>query len=244
MRRCLAIGFAVVVTTTNLAAAQGAHLSRCCLAGQHRGLAATAARQQVSATFTSHRPDTHTGVTVTATYTHGDVPAPYALVHADDSLPAGTTINNKQLPRCTANIDQFELLGPSACPAASIVGSGYAVFDFGVPFGLSRLHVKITVINAPGQIWFLGQVDGITQLERGGIDGSAISINVPRLPGLGKEGAVIDHEQFTITAASGLLTTPKTCTKAGWVFHRTHTYVDGVTQVAKVKIPCSRRVKS
>lgn len=137
----------------------------------------------------------------------------------------------------------LELLGPTACPAGSIVGTGYAVFDFGAPDGLSRLNTKITLINAPGQIWFFGQADGIGLLDHGLIKGSTISVAISRLPGLGKEGGVVDSEQFTITAASGLLTTPKTCTKAGWIFHRIHTYADGVTRVAKVKIRCVRRAK-
>jgi hypothetical protein len=208
--------------------------------------ARAAPRQIVTASFTTTVPGAATGLNVAAAYGGGG--QPYGLVHVIDQAPAGTVIDNSGIPQCTANEAVLILLGPAAaCPSRSLVGTGVVNLDLGLPDGLGRLTTDVTLINAPGAILFFGREPhtGVALVERGAISGTAISVTIPQIPGLGPGlDAWIDNERFSITARSGLLRTPAHCHTGGWTFHRSHGYVDGVTQMVGVPLACRRRRRS
>src|SRR5581483_6180894 len=111
-----------------------------------------------------------------------------------------------------------------------------------LPGALGAVTTDLSLINAGGQILFLGRESrtGIGLVDKGTIDGSSIDIPIPALPGLGPEGAWVSSETFTIPASSGLLVSPATCPPSRqWTFHRTHTYADGVTQTVAVPLRCA-----
>lgn len=201
------------------------------------------ARQTVTAAFSSSAPGTPTGLTLTAVYGDGLTPPgppTVALVHVDDGLPPGTVIANGAVPQCTAAAAELIASGPSICPAGSIVGSGSAEIGVGLPSGVGRVTVPLTLINAPGHLLFLGRFPALRlgMIDTGTIDGATVAIPIPHIPGLGVGGAVVDAEQFSISAGSGLLRTPAACPAAGWVLRRTQAYADGVVQVTRVVLPC------
>lgn len=200
-------------------------------------------RQVVKASFTTARTSAPTGVQVSAVY----VPAsagglPHSLRHVSDGLPVGTTLRAATTPKCAANDLELMILGPSACPQGSVVGTGTVLIDFGIgPPG--RLDTSVTLINSGKEILFLGREPhtGIGLVDHGVIHGSTIEIDIPQLPGASAEGASVDMESFSITKSSGLLVSPARCPRSRhWTFRRGHTYGDGVTQFAEAPIPCRR----
>lgn len=201
-------------------------------------------RQHVTAAFTTARPNTPTGVTVTATYSDGGSGKglPHALRRVSDGLPQGTVVRSQQIPKCTANDLILMVAGPAACPKGSVVGTGSVLIDFGIG-ALGRLKTTVSLINTGPEILFLGREPntGIGLVDHGMLRGSAIEVTIPNLPGASAEGAAVDMESFTITKASGLLVSPPACPVSGhWTFLRGHTYGDGVTQNAAAPIPCVR----
>lgn len=209
--------------------------------------AAEGVRQTVTARFTATYPGVLTGLAVTAAYTDGATPAgsPHALVHVSDGLPPGTTVDTADVAQCHAGDAEFALAGAGACPAASIVGTGHVTLDLGLPGGAGRVDTAVTLVNAGREILFVGREPrtGVSLVDHGLLVGPRIEIAIPRIPGLGAEGAVVLREDFVITRASRLLRTPPACprTTRRWVFRRGHTYGDGVTQTARVALPCRRR---
>lgn len=217
------------------------------LAGAAPGRAAADAdgvRQVVTARFTTAHPGALTGFALTAVY-DGASTARHALVHVSDGLPPGTAVDTAGVAQCHAGDAEFTLAGAGACPPASIVGTGHVTLDLGLPGGVGQVQTAVTLVNAGSEILFVGREPrtGVALVDHGRLDGSRIEIDIPRIPGLAAEGATVLREDFTITRASRLLRTPATCPRRSrrWVLRRGHTYGDGVTQTARVSLPCRPR---
>lgn len=204
-------------------------------------------RQAVTARFTATYPRVLTGLAVTAAYTDGATPPgyPHALVHVSDGLPPGTGVDTANVAQCHANDAEFALAGAGACPVASVVGTGHVTLDLGLPGGAGHVDTQVSLVNAGRELLFVGREPrtGVALVDHGLLVGSRIEIDIPRIPGLGAEGAVVLGEDFVITRASRLLRTPARCplTTRHWVFRRGQTYGDGVTQTARVALPCRPR---
>jgi hypothetical protein len=162
-----------------------------------------------------------------------------------DGLPPGTAVDTAGVAQCHVSDAEFTLAGAGACPPASIVGTGHVTLDLGLPGGAGQVQTAVTLVNAGSEILFVGREPrtGVALVDHGRLDGSRIEIDIPRIPGLAAEGATVLREDFTITRASRLLRTPATCPRRSrrWVLRRGHTYGDGVTQTARVSLPCRRR---
>jgi hypothetical protein len=169
---------------------------------------------------------------------------PPAVTSLEIDLPAGTAINLGSVPVCSANDPVIEVLGDSACPAASQVGAGTvtAVTGFGAPIDPVAGHVEIfndgngfiEVITLPSL--------GMPALDdRVSVKGDILSAQVAGIPGGPPDfDTAVKDIAFTFSGADGYITTPPTCPVGRqWDSTARFGFADGTTQEAASSSPCS-----
>ena len=132
--------------------------------------------------------------------------------------------------------------GPSACPAASRLGTGHT--DATVPSG-SRFTTDVTLFNARGQIIVLVTVGDTPVTEfRDEVKGRTITIE-PVLPA----GVSLERLNLRIGRHSSgrgakrrtYMRTPPSCPKSRrWTTSARFTYVDGSTETFRSHTRCTR----
>lgn len=199
-----------------------------------------------SLSFSSQTPSSATGMGLAITYRQpGDPSAkPPAVTSLEIDLPAGAALNLGGVPICSTSDAVIEVLGDSACPAASQVGSGTvtAVTGFGAPVDPIRGNVEIfndgsgfiEVITLPGL--------GMPALDdRVTVSGDVLRTQVASIPGGPPDfHTAVKDVAFTFSASDGYITTPPTCPVNGqWDSSARFSFADGTTQEAASSTPCS-----
>ena len=201
--------------------------------------------------LTSHRPNRPTGATLHIVWPSdgpGGKPKPEAK---ESSLPAGTKVNEKAVPTCTASDTQLKAEGSAACSSATYLGPGMATVITGLgppvdPFGLDdrwfhapgAIVAVFTARGAPGPTLTVNRVEikGATFIAR-------LSLPPGYPPGTKtvpkQSDQIIDRR---VSSAGAFITTPPSCPKDGkWISRATSTYDDGSTDTATNVTPCKHR---
>ena len=210
--------------------------------------AASAQRQDASLVLTSSKPGKPTGEKLRIDYVNpADAAAkPPAVRRVVETLAAGARFDTSAPELCTASDLELMMLGPSACPAGSVVGTGEIVVDTGV-LGARTLPSQVTFLNNTGQLIFVASV-GPTPARlvlRAARDGRESASNAPFLPGALPDGAAIDTVRVDldriVTERGSYLTTPPRCPrKRHWLHRTSFTYADGATETVTTRQRCRR----
>lgn len=201
----------------------------------------------ISLVFTTEATGSPTGMSLGITYRQaGDHGAkPPAVTRIAIELPAGTKVNLGSVPACTASDPEIELVGGSACPASSDVGSGSAtlVTGFGAP--VDPIRADLQIFNDGSGFIEVFTLPGISQPavdQRVSVNGDLVSAQVPVIPGGPPDfhTAVRDVSSF-FPAADGYVTTPSTCAASReWITTARFNFADGTSQIAGAVSPCRR----
>ena len=184
--------------------------------------------------YLSKQADTSTGLSTLMTW---DDPgalggAPKAIQRIQLRFEPGTRLDTAALPACAASDLEVRVLGASACPPDSELGSGstIGVFFFGLQF-----TTRVNLFNAPNQIIVLVTVDGLPVTEfRDDVRGSEIIVNPALPPGVSLKRLAIQIDPHALVAGAiekAYLRTPPTCPTSGrWTTEAVFTYADGSRQ--------------
>lgn len=189
--------------------------------------------------FTTSAPGASTGTDTRIVYKHPDDPKakPIPVRREVFTFPRGTRFDGSVVPNCTASDSEVQVLGPSACPAESQVGSGHdGTFMTGfpgsgeTPMDLDMFDVRrgFIVVGSPRDNPMLRQVAHATR------EGRVVTVNAPRMPGGPPDGESAlrrIHNVFGARSAGGraYVRTPRTCPSSGtWKFKLRLVWADGV----------------
>jgi hypothetical protein len=158
--------------------------------------------------------------------------APKAIQRIDLRFHPGTRFDTTALPTCDASDLAVKLLGASACPPDTKLGSGstIGVFFFGLQF-----TTQVTLFNAANQIIVLVTVDGLPVTEfRDDVLGDEIIVNPALPPGVSLKRLAIQIDPHAIAGSATqkqYMRTPPTCPAGGrWTTGATFDYADGSSQ--------------
>ncbi len=206
--------------------------------------AAEPSRQTASLKFTTMTPGAPTGVVLDADYFDPANPEgkPPAVRRVVTTLASGARYDTSVPEQCTASDAELMLAGPSACPAGSVVGTGWLTFDSGA----GDTTAGVSFHNRTDELIFVNTVQGTPArtVLRAPISGTTITSDVPTLPGTPPDGGALDqvhYEDFPVVKdGRGYITTPPTCPTGTWINSVTFTYADGVTQTVRSASPCTK----
>jgi hypothetical protein len=212
-----------------------------------------APRQTYSDRFTTDVPGAAAGRTYAIDYFD---PAnregkPHAFSHLRVELAEGARFDTSAIPHCTASEAELMAAGPSACPAASRVGTDETVVDTGFAGPGRFFTTDFAFFNAKDQLILVATVreNGARVVLRGRIGERTLDIDNPMIPGTPPDGAAAKSQRGRFEPRSTVrdggqanyITTPPTCPASGyWVNRVVYTYRDGVTQAAESRSPCKR----
>jgi polyvinyl alcohol dehydrogenase (cytochrome) len=196
--------------------------------------------------FSSRRPGSPTGAHLTAVVHRGSPnEKPSALRSETLTLPPGARFDGQAVPACHASDQEIQMLGPSACPGSSQVGSGTLQVDMGGPADPETTDV--TIFN-----WGHGTVEVVTApgtgrtlaIDRGDFTGPGrLTNHPPDAPGGPPDfKAAVSAVDFTYRALpSGFITTPRSCPPSGvWTSAVSYSTADGRSYHATSTTPCGR----
>jgi hypothetical protein len=175
-----------------------------------------------------------TGLSTVMTWDDPGAPGgvPKAIQRIELRFDPGTRLDTAALPACAASDLEVRLLGASACPPDSKLGSGstIGVFSFGLQF-----TTQVTLFNATNQIIVLVTVDELPVTEfRDDVLGSEIIVNPALPPGVSLKRLAIRIDPHATVAGAirrSYLRTPATCPESGrWTTDAVFTYDDGSSQ--------------
>jgi hypothetical protein len=198
-------------------------------------------RQTASLTFTSMKPGAPTGAVLDVDYFDPANPQgkPPRVTRVVTTLAPGSRYDTSVPAQCEASDAELHLLGATACPPESVVGTGSLTVDTGA----GDSEVDVTFLNRTDELIFLNTVrDTFARtVLRAPISGTTLTSDVPMLPGTPPDGGVLDRSHFVDFTVGRYITTPPACPKAGhWVNTTTFTYADGVTQTVQTRSPCTK----
>jgi hypothetical protein len=203
-------------------------------------------------TFTTQEPGRSSGRVFSDVLTNPDNPdgKPPAVAHVHTELPAGAHFDTGAVPACTASDAEIVARGPSACPAASKVGTNDFVTDSGVSGSSRYTMVHADFFNERGGLIIVASTRGTNLVFHGRIEGNRFDFDQPPLPGTPPDGGAMKSEQVVFFEAvgaggRGYITTPPTCPASGvWRFRYEFTFRDGRKQTATSDQPCQDRAGS
>lgn len=205
----------------------------------------SADRQEVTAGFTTTRPNTPTGGFFTLRVRDPNDPSAKAprVTRVVEIFPNAPT-DPSALPQCTASDAQLMAQGGAACPADSLDATGLAEFDtgFGGP-GDPLLADLQAFYNGHG-------LSGVAT-PRGApvhfsshteFQGRVATTDFPDMPGGPPDGhTTLRYTALNAPPHGNFFKTPATCPASGhWTFRTRVTYADGVTQETVTTSPCAR----
>jgi hypothetical protein len=125
--------------------------------------------------FSSTQPGTPTGLAFRQLYKNPSDPnaKPSPVRRFLFGAPAGTVFDGSAVPACAATDEQFQQMGRAACPAESVVGTGFITVMTGMP-GEQPLPADATVFNSG---------DGIIELFTAPGTGTFLAIERPKFRG-------------------------------------------------------------
>jgi hypothetical protein len=182
---------------------------------------------------------------------------PKRVTNFDITFPKGSKINNKAIPQCKADQNDFASAETpdDACPKGSRIGGGEVaartpfngVADFtGEVFAYNAnkgLLLFVNISSANQTLLLNPKFKGLKLLTP--VPHTCIPPNIPQndckdSTGTKQEAILTNFELTTTPKSSGkgkkkksLITTPKTCPRGGWSFEANIKYDDGTS----VKIP-------
>src|SRR5947208_3603632 len=108
--------------------------------------AAAPAKVEYKDSFTTRLPGRPSGRVFHDSLTNASDPnaKPPATAHVHTQLPAGARYDTGAVPACGASDAEIMLAGPSACPAASRVGTNEVLVDSGLPGSGRYAHEDVT----------------------------------------------------------------------------------------------------
>jgi hypothetical protein len=229
----------------------------CCLGAALGGASVTTAqpgsRQIAEARFTERLPGVPTALTFKVDYVNPNDPdgKPPAVRRVVETLAQGARFDTSVPERCAATDVQLILLGESACPPGSRVGTGTIRIDTGFPEPNRFLHEDVVFFNNTNQLIFLttDRDTGVHVVARSTIEGGRLTSQAPPLPGTPPDGGALDLVDTRLEAISRVIggerrayiTTPGLCQRHVWVNELSFTYADGVTQTVRSLSKCTRK---
>jgi polyvinyl alcohol dehydrogenase (cytochrome) len=210
---------------------------------------AAASAGQFSLRFSSHTPRTSTGAELRAVVHRGspnEKPSPLRSEVLD--LPSGARFDGSAVPACHATDQQIQLQGPSACPAATKVGSGTIQVAIGSP--LDPENADVAIFN-----WGQGTIEVLTPpgsnttlaIDRGNFTGPGqLTNHPPKGPGGPPDFETsVSAADLTYLDRHGFITTPPSCPRSRvWTSHITYGTADGRTYHASSTTPCAQAAGS
>lgn len=214
---------------------------------------AAASYQEATLKFTQTEPGRPSGLALRVDYVNPDDPdgKPPAVRKVVQTLARGARIDTGAPALCTATDAELILLGPSACPAGSVVGRGVITLDTGLPDPARFLTEQVTFLNNTGELILVTQDSqtGARLVTRAQVEGRRITTEAPPLlPGAPPDGMAIDVVRADlrkiVTSRGGerrsYITTPARCPTSGhWVNTIEFSYDDG-TQSERTRSRCRR----
>ena len=219
----------------------------------------TGPRERIDQRFTTARPDTPTGIRFTAAYhAPGDAKAPPPYLRRMVFYPPrGMRYDTRVPDRCPASDAVLQTMGPSACPAGSLLGTGTTEGVFQYPFAhdfvFDHFRHHVDVLNNTSEQIVLIQSEGWT-VVRGRIrpDG-AIDWRLPTCFPANPAGDCADEYIIQLKNATRLApltkrvrgevrsyaTTPPRCPARGyWQTTVRYWWADGAVDSVPTKQPC------
>lgn len=247
----------LVRTTRGVAPGLAAAALLCSAAGGATAAGGTGADssdyQSASLTLTESAAGRPTGNEVRIDYTNPDDPdgKPPSVKRVVEVFPEGTRIDTGAPALCRASDAELMAMGPSACPAGSVVGSGYLTLDTGVPGPGRYLEEDVTFLNNTDELIYLtdDRRTGARTVVRAQVRGNKVITETPFLPGAGADGSAIDVVRASfpelVRTRDGqrrsYVTTPDSCPATGhWLTKLRFDYQDGTTQTETTRAPCER----
>jgi polyvinyl alcohol dehydrogenase (cytochrome) len=193
--------------------------------------------------FTARRPRRGTGALLHAVVQRSSPSAkPSPLRTEVLDLPRGARFNGGAVPACRASDNQIDLLGPSACPKSSEVGSGTIQVAIGSP--LDPETADVTIFN-----WGKGPIEVVTApgtnvtlaIDRGDFTGPGeLTNHPPRAPGGPPDFETsVSQADFTYFNSRGFITTPQSCPRSHqWVSRIRYSTANGRSYRATSSTPC------
>lgn len=191
------------------------------------------------------------GVGVEVSTPDGGPPSPLKTV--DLRFPQGASLNDDRFATCSK--DKLELRGRSACPRASLIGTGRASADvrplLDFPIGAS-LNAYVGPKRDGGRILLFSAVtrdvvnlnlvmEGMLRKTKGRY-GYRLQLEIPPINTIpGSPPAAVDSFDVMIDGRSrgrSFVEAPRRCPRGGMPFAGTFGYADGSTSRASATISC------
>lgn len=220
-----------------------------------RAIPASGSHETVDLWTTTTRPAAPAGLGYSARYhaagdPQGDPPALRRLVI---ELPPGTRADTSVPGRCTASDMEIMLMGESACPPSSRVGSGQATAKMA---GLGPQTFDTVLYNAPGQqLELVKSGDRVVAVVHTYVHGTTLDGPVPTCLSGGDPPSGCPFDQITLLANHLLTnvvtvgrgtrrrsygTTPPACPRSHrWRSRIAFYYGDGSVDRVTVQTPCT-----
>ena len=151
------------------------------------------------------------------------------------------------VPDCTASDIELQLLGGSACPPESHIGSGDGgTFMTGFPGG-GETPMDLDMFDNGSGFVVVGNPTGmpIRMVARGTRRGRVITVDAPRMPGGPPDGESALRNVHNVFAPRSLgsrayIRTPAGCPPSGvWTFRARFTFADGAVEENVSRMPCA-----
>ena len=206
-------------------------------------------RLRFSLELTSHTPGTPTGGKLHFVLPDGPDGKPLAEAEGVFQLPAGTVIDQKALPPCTASDQELQATGGATCPPDSRLGPGQIWLQTGLGSPFDPFWVDdYWYYGPPGEIFTLVRKHGTPgptlAVSRARIEGATFIARPNFPPGYppGTKTVLKESEQTIetrVTSAGSFLTTPPVCPRSRkWISRAKITYEDGSTDTATSVTRC------
>ena len=207
--------------------------------------------QEAHLTFAPVGPTRATGVYLGIDYTNPDDPdaKPPAVRKVVEILPRGSRIDTSAPARCRASDLELMAQGAAACPARSVVGTGFIKIDTGIEGPARYLREDVTFLNNNHELIYLNtdRTTGLRVVTRAEVTRRRVISTVPPLPGSPPDGAAIDRVRAEfpklVRRVDGerrvYVRTPGECPDSGyWVTRLRFTYDDGTQQTERTRVGC------
>jgi hypothetical protein len=209
--------------------------------------------QTASLGFVETAPGRASGYRVRIDYTNPADPGakPPSVRRVVELFARGTRIDTRAPARCGATDAELMLVGRSACPRRSIVGTGFIRLDTGAPGPGRYLKEDVTFLNNTNQLIYLtrDRATGARTVLRARVRDHRVISEAPLLPGAPPDGTAIDVVRGNFPKLVRMrdghrrayVTTPARCPARGFWTNRVHfAYHDGTTQTETTRDACGR----
>ena len=196
-------------------------------------------------------PTRATGVYVGIDYVNPDDAdaKPPAVRRVVEILPRGSRIDTGATARCRATDAELMAQGAEACPARSVVGTGFIKIDTGLEGPARYLREDVTFLNNTDELIYLNtdRTTGQRVVTRAEVTRRRVISTVPPLPGTPSDGAAIDRVRAEfptlVRHVDGerrvYVRTPRRCPDRGyWLTRLRFTYDDGTQQTERTRVAC------